>query len=166
MFNQNIFRTKKFGWVKFFLIFIILYFFLNLWQQRDLPTGKAPPISGIGVNGNYLSSEELTDSPTLVYFWATWCKICSFTFQNIKNISNDYQVLSIAIDSGSKAEIKEYIKGREIPVILDTSGKIKKDWNVKGVPSFFIIGKEGDIKFAKVGYISELHIRAYLALYQ
>tara|TARA_Y100001935_G_scaffold254595_1_gene264164 strand:+ start:25636 stop:26136 length:501 start_codon:yes stop_codon:yes gene_type:complete len=164
MTRKKIIYSKIITLLKYILIFIIVYFFMSLWQSQGMQSGKAPDIDGLDVTNKYISTKTIREKPLLVYFWAPWCGICNFTFQSIKNISNDYKVITIALDYDNITEIKEFIEGREVLTIADSSGKIKQDWGVKGVPSYFIVGKEDQIKLAKVGYMSEIHLRLYLAL--
>ncbi len=42
------------------------------------------------------------NKPILVHFWATWCPTCKFEAPNIEKVSKDYEVITIAVQSGTK----------------------------------------------------------------
>jgi peroxiredoxin len=102
--------------------------------------------------------------PMLVHFWATWCPICALENSSIQSISEDYHVVTIAMQSGNEDELKRFMQqeGLSFPVIADEYGEISKQWSVRGVPASFIISPDGEIRFIEVGYTSGLGLRARL----
>lgn len=49
-------------------------------------------------------------------------------------------------------------------VLNDADGRISSAWGVHAVPASFIIGPEGQIRFAETGYQSEFELRFRLWL--
>ncbi|MBU1684601.1 redoxin domain-containing protein [Patescibacteria group bacterium] len=109
---------------------------------------------------------EYQDEPLLVHFWATWCPTCKFEASNIERIAAKYNVITIAINSGSNEEINSYMKahGLSYKVINDQNGAIAKKFNIEAYPTTLIYNGEGLLKFTEVGYSTTLGLETRLGL--
>ncbi|MEW8083976.1 MAG: hypothetical protein AB2823_00275 [Candidatus Thiodiazotropha endolucinida] len=56
------------------------------------------------------------------------------------------------------------IGGDRFPVINDPDGKLASAWRVTGVPTSYIIGRDGRVRFSSVGYTLPLTLRMRLWL--
>ena len=94
------------------------------------------------------------DKPILVHFWATWCPTCNIEASNIEKISKDYEVLTIAVQSGSKEEIEKYLNDNKLTfkVVNDDEGIYSKQFNIKAFPTTLMYDKDKNLKFSEVGY--------------
>jgi len=149
------------------LLFIVIFFSVRAWQQQAMPKGEAPAItSAITVSGKPISLSEYRGEPLMLYFWATWCRICEFEQASIRAISRDHPVLSVALQSGNAMQVGEYMKQHELsmPTIVDEFGEIANRYGVKGTPSAFFIDANGTIRSVEVGYTSEIGMRIRLWL--
>jgi thiol-disulfide isomerase/thioredoxin len=90
----------------------------------------------------------------IVHFWATWCPTCKFEASNIEKISKDYEVITIAVQSGTKEEIQEYLNENNLTfkVVNDEDGFYSRKFNIKAFPTTLIYDKNGNQKFSEVGY--------------
>ena len=97
-----------------------------------------------------------TKKPIMIHFWATWCPICKVEASNINKISENFQVLSIATQSGSDEEIKRYQKenGVNFMVINDQGGSLAKSYGVTVFPTTIIYDTNQNVAFSDVGYTS------------
>lgn len=159
--------TSKYFWyarAKELLILTIVFSAFSAYLQRDMIDGKAPQLSATGILGETLNLID-TEQPTLVYFWGSWCGYCKVTSPMVHAVAQDYRVISLAVESGSDAEIKQYMLQHDIdfPTINDTQ-RIHKKWGVRAFPSIYIIDKAGDIKFVTTGLSSSwgLKLRMWL----
>jgi len=102
-------------------------------------------------NTNYIVNK---DKPLIVHFWATWCPTCKFEAPNIEKISKDYEVITVAVQSGSKKQIQEYLKEHNLSfnVVNDIDGFYSKKFNIKAFPTTLIYDKQKNLKFSEVGY--------------
>ncbi|MCF6330797.1 MAG: redoxin domain-containing protein [Sulfurimonas sp.] len=98
------------------------------------------------------------DKIIMVYFWATWCPSCKLQASNIQKISKNYEVLTIAYNSGSDKQIKQYLKENQLSynVINDSDGYITNKFDVTVFPTTIIYDKNKNIVFRDVGYTSTL----------
>ena len=98
------------------------------------------------------------DKPILIHFWATWCPTCKLEASNIEQLSKDYEVLTIAVNSGSTKEIKKYMKENNLTFkfINDANSSIAKKFNISAFPTTFIYDKDKNLVSSEVGYTSTL----------
>ncbi|MDQ7085652.1 MAG: redoxin domain-containing protein [Sulfurovum sp.] len=94
--------------------------------------------------------------PLLIHFWATWCPTCKLEASNIAFVSARYEVLSIAIDSGSDEVLRAYMQEHDLHfnVLNDQEGVWAKSFNVQVYPTTFIYDTQGELEFTEVGYTS------------
>jgi len=86
-----------------------------------------------------------TGGHRLVFFWATWCVGCRYklkkTLPDFGQL-NDVQVITVNIDK-DVARAKKYVDkyGIALPVLLDKSGKYRKQLGVSAVPHWAMYRK-------------------------
>lgn len=162
-------KRKKINWLSWArdlgIVFLLVLIF-QWWQTRDIALGSAPLLGGPMLSGKSASLSDYKGKVVLVHFWATWCPVCRIEEGTIERLSKDYPVLSVAITSGGRAEVSDYLHGRGLnfPVMLDDSGALGESWGIKGVPSSFVVDARGEIRSVAVGYTSELGLRFRLWL--
>ncbi len=115
---------------------------------------------------NDLSGEEIKLSdllgkgPIIINFWATWCKPCVKELPHLDKIQKDYrekgvEVLAISEDSPwSVSKVKSFVAGNKytFTVLLDTNGKVLRQFGLLGTPYTLIVSSEGEILFKHFGY--------------
>ena len=136
---------------------------VNLYKTWNVERGPAPELLFAGIDGKPVMAQP-ADKPMLVHFWATWCPICSLEQNSIQSLSEDYPVVTVAMQSGNEEELSQFMQqeGLNFTVIADEYGEIAKQWSVRGVPASFIISADGNIRFVEVGYTTEIGLRARL----
>lgn len=161
-------QTKKNwrSWLLYLLFFLVIMQAVNWWKTRDAVSGNLSNFTGELMDGTAFTISEFTGKPVLFHFWATWCPICELENGTIQSISQDYQVISIASWSEGEAEVKAYMRDKQLtfPVMLDNSGELAKSFGLKGVPTSFILDPNGEITFIETGYSSEPGLRLRLWL--
>jgi len=114
------------------------------------------------------SSYKLDDTkPVLVHFWATWCPTCKLEASNIDTISDSFQVLTIAVKSGTNQDINNFLKENDLnfKVVNDNNGLIANEYNLAAYPTTLIYDKNREVVFSEVGYTSTfgLYLRMWWA---
>ena len=160
-------RWKR--WTLEALILVAIVGAITTWQNSGLAEGMAPPLAGMRTDG---SSVKLGAGKTaaggqaaqLVVFWATWCSVCKAEAGNIESVAADWPVISVAMQSGDRGEIAEYLAERELklPAIADDDSDIADAWHVRAVPAHFVVDAAGNIRFRVVGYATRWGLRARL----
>ena len=102
--------------------------------------------------------------PTLVHFWATWCSVCKLERSNIEAIARDYSIVTVASQSGTSAEVAQYVQTHAMraPVLVDEDGAVAAQFGVRAFPTSFIIDSAGQIRDVEVGYTTEWGLRLRL----
>lgn len=154
-------------WVKNLLWLIavgIIFVGVRAWQQQAMPKGQAPEISGVATNGKSVSLSDFRGRPLMLYFWATWCRICEFEQSSIRSIAQDHPVLSVALRSGNTMQVERYLQehGLQFSTLTDEFGEIAAQYGVRGTPTAFFIDAKGRIRSIEVGYTSESGMRLRL----
>ncbi|MBN2781803.1 MAG: protein disulfide oxidoreductase [Campylobacterales bacterium] len=153
-------KTKIKRYTKEVLLFIVTITIaaniLSLYKSQNL---NKQPLA--------LEYQFKKDKPILIHFWATWCPTCKVEASNIEKISKDFEVLTIAVNSGSNKEIKEYMdkNGYTFRFINDADSKVAKEFNIQAYPTTLIYDKDKNLVFSEVGYTSTigLYIRLWWA---
>jgi len=142
------------------LIFLSVYYAAYSYQTRNAPSGIAPEIKGVMLDGSIFPGLAEVEKPVLVHFWATWCRVCEFEHGNISRIAADYPVVGIASQSGSLADVASYVEKHEVTYpILVSNGENAQRWGITGYPTSFIVDENNEITFTEVGFTSEMGLR-------
>jgi thiol-disulfide isomerase/thioredoxin len=150
------------------LLFIAIVIGVQIWQTRDTPRGPAPEFTGRLVDGQPFDLATWRAAhagrPVLLYFWAEWCPICRTTAGSVGNVSADWPVTSVAIQSGTAAQVARVMDemGHRWPTLPDPAAEVLRRYGLAGVPSFVVINPAGDVRFVAVGYTSEIGLRLRL----
>ncbi len=146
------------------LVLILAIVGIRAWTQRDLATGQAPAFESQTLGGTPVSLADYRGEPLLVHFWATWCRVCRLEQDTIQAISRDWPVLTVALSSGDAASVGRYLSERQLSwtTIVDEHGELARLFGVRGVPTSFILGPDGEIRFREVGFTTNWGLRARL----
>ena len=145
--------------LKTIFLMLIVVFAVTQYQQRDMSEGQA----------QILESIDYSNGTTLVYFWGSWCSICSTTSPSVSTLAREgnHNIVSIALSSGNDEEVNRYLNENDyvFRAINDDNGLISKSWGVAVTPSIFIIDSKGDIRFTSTGMTSlwGMKLRLWLA---
>lgn len=109
---------------------------------------------------------EYKNRPLLVHFWGTWCPICRVEALNIHALSKSYNIITIAVNSGSNEELKAYMKEHDLDycVVNDTQGYLAQKFDIEVYPTTLFYNTKGELKFSEVGYSTKLGLQARLEL--
>ena len=130
----------------------------NLYVQRDMPSGFAPGFEATLLDETEIDLQELSrDKTVLLYFWASWCRVCVWVSPAVsdiaQNYSDSYQVVTVSLSSGTDQRLKAYMQAKDLffPTVNDDDNIISRTWSVSVTPSVFII-RDGEIKSITTGW--------------
>ena len=166
--SETVVKKRRRSWFRLFielLIIVALVFGIRTWLQRDLPSGPAPDFQAVLMDGRLVNIQDYRGEPLLLHFWASWCKFCKLSETSITNIDKDWQVLSVAFQSGNKEAVAQHIKERNIgswAVVPDEDGRLAELFGVRAVPASYILDGKGNIRVKEVGLTTTWGLRARL----
>ncbi len=106
-------------------------------------------------------SEVYKKGPTLVSFWALWCKPCRAELRHLEAIFKKYQsqgftILGINQDSPrSVAKVKAFVSSHNLsfPIVTDADQEIFQQFNGQSIPFTVLYNQNGDVIYKHVGYL-------------
>ena len=138
--------------VKILVLLFILANIMSYLRQPDLDSIQLPNIEAQLLDGSQFTVEE--GKPLVLNFWGTWCPVCKVEAPNIEFVSKQYNVLTIAVNSGSDEKVKAYMQEHALTfkVLNDVEGTWAKQFKVEAYPTTFIYDAKGELLFSEVGY--------------
>ena len=128
---------------------------------------SAPDFSLVDVNGKAVTLKQFKGKVIFLDFWAPWCDICREELPALdalyKKYSNEgLEIIGIDMDP-SENLVTEFLQ--KVPVtfrvLIDKKGIIRRGYNFRTIPTAFIIGKDGVIRYVHLGFGKE-----YLQIYE
>ena len=123
---------------------------LKTLDLRDYTARTAPPkFSGSTLDARPLSIAEYRGSVIILNFWASWCLECRPEMPVLERLHREFSSRGLVVIGVNTRETKEaarrYAKelGLTFPLVLDRDGKINALYGVVGLPTTFVIGRDG-----------------------
>lgn len=129
----------------------------TLFEVKERP--QAPDFLLRDMDDKEYRLSDLRGKVVLVNFWATWCPPCRREMPSIERLAlalkgKDFEILAVNV-----AENIETVFGfsgtlepaPSFPIVFDTDSGVVKTWPVMGLPTTFILDKQGRIAFRAVG---------------
>ena len=135
---------------------------------RDLNRSDAPAVEGAEegdiafdftldtIDGKQVSLSEFKGKNVVIDFFASWNKKCSEGTKRVMQLKEadplaDIVVLSVNVEE-SKEKAEAYAKelGVSHPVLLDLDGRVKSLFELKLIPSYVVIDKQGVIRYKNI----------------
>ncbi len=151
--------------IAFYSVVFIIIFSGQFLMNHGLKMGK-PPIINQQTFSQQDAMQMISQGPAIIYFWAEWCGVCKMMQQPLSQITEDYPVLTVAVKSGDKNAVQNYLNEKSLiwEVVNDPAGNIANQYQARGVPSIFFLNKTGEIVLTTTGYTSEIGLRLRLWL--
>ncbi len=146
----------KSGLLIFFMLFTQA---LNAEQAlTPLPDKKlAPALLLTDMDGVKHDIRDYRGRPVIINFWATWCPPCRQELPSMNRAwkkIKDEGIVMLAVDVGEDEDtVFTFMADYPIDftVLLDSSGDVTARWPVVGLPTTFVLDREGRLVYQAIG---------------
>ena len=113
------------------------------------PGTKPPSFSGQTLDARPLSIAALRGKVVVINFWASWCHECTQEMRALDELHRDYSARGLTVVGINVREAEESARryarslGATIPLLLDPDGRINALYGVIGVPTTFVVARDG-----------------------
>lgn len=122
---------------------------------------KAPEFKLKNLENQDVSLSAYQGKVVYLSFWASYCGPCKRIFDNSRSLREDLMdegivILNVSLDKDEQ-KWRDAVYVHDIPgehLIADLSGSVQLDYNVRQLPSFFIINKYGEFEYLSGGGIA------------
>jgi thiol-disulfide isomerase/thioredoxin len=123
--------------------------------------GKAAPTFTLAtIQGKDMSLEKEKGNVVVLDFWATWCPPCRESLPHLQKFHEDKDLAAKGLKvfavnlKEDKDTAKSYVDQNKLtfPVPLDKVGGVAKKYMVSGIPTTVVVGRDGKVAKAFVGF--------------
>jgi cytochrome c biogenesis protein CcmG, thiol:disulfide interchange protein DsbE len=137
--------------------FALLFAGLSI-QAQVLPSTTLKTLEGKQID---IKDAISTEGPTVISFWATWCKPCIKELTAFTDYAMDLEdefgakVLAVSIDdTRNSARVAPLVQGQgwDYTVLLDENQDLKRNLGIVNVPFTLVLNSAGEIVWKHSGY--------------
>jgi thiol-disulfide isomerase/thioredoxin len=149
--------TIRGGVIGFIMVSLSLLF--GVLPGIAAPSVPAPEFQLRAFDGQTYSKTSLQGRPTLLVFWAPWCRYCQMELPILAkfyqgNKPEPLQVLTIAF-SDTRAHVEEYVTSNPatfvFPTAYDQDNAVAQAFGVNATPTFVVMDAQGKMILAHRG---------------
>jgi peroxiredoxin len=137
-----------------------------LWYiggQGVVPGSRVPEYTAVSVDGDSVRLADLRGRVVVLNVWATWCAPCVEEMPALQRLHDRLEdrglsVVAVSVDAGGPGvavedDVRAFIDrfGLTFTVLRDASGRIEDVFGVPGLPTTFIIDRDGRIRRKVLG---------------
>jgi thiol-disulfide isomerase/thioredoxin len=130
----------------------------NLFEAMGMakvPSKAAPNFTLPNVEGEQVMLRQYRGKVVFLNFWATWCIPCREEMPALERLHQTYQDLAVvSINLKESADqVKTFFQKHHLsfPVLLDQDGSVFRDYLVAGMPTTYLIGRDGTLLARGIG---------------
>ena len=119
--------------------------------QPASPARAAPEIAFTDASGHPLSLADFRGKTVLLNFWATWCGPCVQEMPSLDRLqarlgSDRFTVVAISVDREGLGVVRPFLAKtgvQSLATYVDPKGASMRAFGVRGLPTTFIIDRDG-----------------------
>ena len=145
---------------------VVLFWMGEQGAEKSTPAqsaqmgATAPDFQLPSLTGEPITLSDYQGQVILVNTWATWCPPCKAEMPAIHEFyqlhQNDGFVVLAINSQEDAATVQRFInaQGFTFPVLLDTQASVLNQYKVRGLPTSFVIDRDGVIRYVHTGAIT------------
>lgn len=113
------------------------------------------------IDGSSFRLSEQQGKVVLMNIWATWCAPCHAETPEFVDLYSRFQdqgleILGVSIDEQGESVVKPFMEKYEVnyPMVIDDGRIMDKYGPTMAIPTTYIIGKQGELRFFAVGAVT------------
>ena len=122
-------------------------------------TKPVPDLRLMNMDDETVDIKDLKGKVVVINFWATWCPPCRREMGSLERLhlaTKDKNIVIVAVNIGEDMDTVFSFMGTIDPaptfsILFDPDAISMKQWNVRGLPTTFIIHSNGTIAYQAVG---------------
>ena len=145
----------KRNYSSFMLVFLVLLLTPSLSYSGSINSIQVPTQNGT------IGLDSLKGQVIYLDFWASWCAPCKKSFPWLNQMQSKYQakgfkVIAVNLDK-DQALAKKFLTNNpaKFEIGYDPEGGIASQLKVKGMPSSYLIDRNGNIVSSHVGFLEK-----------
>jgi peroxiredoxin len=130
---------------------------LEAMGMAKVPPKAAPDFTLLNIDGQQVSLQQYRGKVVFLNFWATWCIPCREEMAALERLHQTYQaqdltIISIDLKEGAD-QVKAFFQKHSLsfPSLLDPDGVVFRDYLVAGMPTTYLIDRDGTLLARGVG---------------
>jgi len=146
---------------------LLLVAMLPLLAQASMVGSVAPDFSLQDLSSQTVTLQQFKGKVLFLDFWAPWCDPCREELPALdvlykKYVSDGFVIVGLDMDT-SENLVKEFLQ--KVPltftILIDSKGAVRWKYRIRSLPTAYIIGKDGIVRYVHMGYGKE-----YLQMYE
>lgn len=124
----------------------------------SLVSAAPSPNASWPTDGDELSLEQLRGKVVYLDFWASWCAPCRESFPWMNELQARFAEQGLVVVAVNVDKERELVKKfldkypAAFTIAYDPEGESAAQFKVKGMPSSYLIDRNGDIRFSHIGF--------------
>jgi cytochrome c biogenesis protein CcmG, thiol:disulfide interchange protein DsbE len=121
------------------------------------PGGPAPAIV-LPAEGGEFRLDAYRGKVVYLDFWASWCGPCKQSFPFMNSLQSRYAdkglvIVAVNVDTAGE-DAQRFLKqvAADFKIAYDPRGEVAKEYAIKGMPSSFLIGRDGKVLSVHTGF--------------
>ncbi len=148
--------------VAFAMFFAVIVSLGLLSCQSTRAENIAPDFTLNDLDGNSFSLSETKGKVVVLDFWATWCPPCRKEIPDFVLLYKQYgkdglMIVGVALDRGGAKAVRSFVEQNDVnyPIVLGNQRVSNLYGGISGIPTSFIIDRQGRIANKFVGFRSK-----------
>ncbi len=150
---MSTFAKKIAHWALWLLLFCAIIYAVDYFRTQSV-TKNWPGLSALQpINAEPVDVAALSQQQkVMIYVWATWCGPCKVVSPSVNWLAKYFNVVTIALDSGTDTELSEYLKRSDLafPTVNDSHQVLGRLLGVHGTPTVLVV-ESGQVVSATMG---------------